>query len=87
MSWISLIVGVIVLIIAVISLVDMFRSHLSSGRTAAWAIIIVLLPLLGAILYWSLRSPTQRELGEHMDAQAEVRRSGGERPAGRPGVW
>jgi hypothetical protein len=47
--------GTVALIVAVVSLVDLFRRHLDRRHTLAWLLIVVLLPLAGSVLYWVLR--------------------------------
>lgn len=46
-----------VLVAWVFALVDLFRNPgLSGAQRAAWLLIIVLLPLLGTVLYFGVRS-------------------------------
>jgi hypothetical protein len=52
------IVGVVVLVIWAITIWDIFRSRLGTGATAAWLVIVILLPLVGSAIYW-IRRPTQ----------------------------
>jgi phospholipase D-like protein len=43
------------LIVAVFTLVDLFRRNLDRRHTIAWLLIVVLVPLAGSVLYWVLR--------------------------------
>ena len=55
-------IGFIVLIIWVITLVDIFRHPRGAGRTLMWVVLVLVLPFIGAILYWALRAPTAQEI-------------------------
>jgi|RhiMethySRZTD1v2_1073278.scaffolds.fasta_scaffold1787246_2 uncharacterized membrane protein len=47
--------GIVALIVAVFTLVDLFRRNLDRRHTIAWLLIVVLVPLAGSVLYWVLR--------------------------------
>jgi hypothetical protein len=49
------VLGTAAVIVAVFTLVDLFRRHLDRRHTLAWLLIVVLLPLVGSVLYWVLR--------------------------------
>lgn len=55
-------VGLLVVVIWGISIFDILRRHLGRQRTAAWLLIVILLPLVGSILYWVMRKPTDAEI-------------------------
>lgn len=58
--------GVMVVVVAVVWLVtvsDLVRRHLSTKRTVAWLLIVLIVPLLGAGLYWVLRGPEAEAAG------------------------
>jgi hypothetical protein len=74
------IVGLIVVALAVVSIVDVFRSDLSRGRTAAWVIVVLLLPLVGSLLYWALRRPSGAEIQYQADAERALREDARRRP-------
>jgi hypothetical protein len=57
MSIILAIIGVALVIIWVITVVDIIRRHLGAKQTAAWLLIVVLLPFVGALAYWVVRKP------------------------------
>ena len=65
--------GVILLVICVITLADIFRRRLGAGPTAGWAIIVLLLPFLGALIYWARREPSRGELEYQVSAERELR--------------
>ena len=52
--------GVMAVVVAVVWLVtvaDVVRRHLGTKLTVAWLLIVLIIPLLGAALYWVLRGP------------------------------
>ena len=54
----SLLWGAIAVVAAIVWLVtisDLVRRHLGTSRTVAWLLIVLIVPLLGAALYWALR--------------------------------
>jgi len=58
-SGLAVIVGsVVVMILWVVVLLDLFRrSDLTTAKIVLWIVVIVLVPLLGAIVYLLVRSP------------------------------
>jgi Phospholipase_D-nuclease N-terminal len=80
------IVSVVVVIVWVISIADIIRRRMDAAHTAGWLLIVVLLPILGSLVYWALRRPTDSELDETLGARADLRRGrpappgGGTRP-------
>ena len=57
---VSLLLGAIAVVAAIVWLVtiaDLLRRHLGTSRTVAWLLIVLIVPLLGAALYWALRGP------------------------------
>jgi hypothetical protein len=80
-------IGAIALaVIWVISIVDVFRRHYSGGATVGWLALIVLLPFIGALIYWAKRKPSQDEIDEAYLGQAELRRSAAARPFDSTGL-
>jgi len=62
----SVLWGVIAVVVAIVWLVtvaDLVRRHLGTKRTVAWLLIVLILPLLGAALYWVLRGPEPEAAG------------------------
>ena len=47
--------AIVAVIVAAITLVDLFRRRLDRKHMLAWVLIVVLLPLAGSVLYWILR--------------------------------
>jgi len=72
-AYIGGVFGAIVLVIWVITLADIFRRRLGAGPTAAWAIIVLLLPFLGALFYWARREPSRDEVENRAIAERGLR--------------
>ena len=73
-------------VIWIISIVDVFRRHYSGGATVGWLALIVLLPFIGAVIYWVVRKPSQEEIDQAYLGQAELRRSAAARPFDSTGM-
>jgi uncharacterized protein (DUF58 family) len=67
------IIGVLLAIVVIISIFDIVRRHLGAGRTAAWILLVVLLPFLGSLLYWVLRPAADEEVSRQVDLEREIR--------------
>jgi len=57
MSFFWGVIAVALLIVWALSLYDIVRRHLGAKRTAAWILIVVILPVVGSIFYWVMRKP------------------------------
>jgi hypothetical protein len=75
--WIFILVPLIV--IWAIGVVDILRRDFGPGTKAAWIIIVLVLPVIGTVLYWVLRKPTDEEIRESYAASQELK---GDRPGG-----
>ena len=73
MSFIWWVIGVALVIIWVLTVVDIVRRHLGAQRTAAWLLIVILVPFIGAIAYWAMRKPEAGE-AERVESAARDRR-------------
>jgi len=81
------IIGVSALaVIWAITIVDLFRRHYSGGATVGWLALIVLLPFIGALIYWAMRKPSRDEVEQQMLGEAELRRSAAARPFDSTGM-
>jgi uncharacterized membrane protein YhaH (DUF805 family) len=69
--WASIIVALF--IIWVLTIGDIIRRRLDAKTTAAWLCLVVLVPFVGAAVYWFARKPTPGELQQTVDAQRELR--------------
>jgi Phospholipase_D-nuclease N-terminal len=57
------------LVIWAVGLIDIFRRDLPRGTTAAWVLIVVLLPVIGTITYFVMRKPTEKEIEQARQAR------------------
>ena len=73
MSLFWTLIAILVAIIWVITLVDLFRRHLGAGPTIAWLALVILLPFVGAIIYWIVRKPTTDEVDHYADVERDMR--------------
>jgi hypothetical protein len=56
------------LLIWVLTLVDLFRRHdLSTGCTVLWALVVLVLPVIGVIIYFVARPPQPKDRGPTLD--------------------
>jgi uncharacterized membrane protein len=71
--WIT--ITVLIAMIAAVSLVDLLRNH--GGHRgwgiAGWALLIVLLPIVGSIAYWATRRTSTEEVEQQRLAEAALR--------------
>jgi len=72
--------AIAVVIVWLISLVDIFRRHLGAQRTAAWVLIVLILPFVGSVLYWVLRKPEPGEAQRIADIERDRREQAAHRP-------
>jgi hypothetical protein len=70
--WVFILLPLIV--VWVIGLVDIARRDLPRGATAAWILIVMLLPVVGTVAYFLMRKPTEKEIRQAQEA-AEDRRA------------
>ena len=59
------------LIIWAIGLYDIFRRKISRQAKAAWALIVVLLPVIGTLAYFLLRKPSEEEIRLAVEARGD----------------
>jgi len=71
--WVFILIPLV--IVWALGVVDIVRRDLSRGATAAWILIVVLLPVIGTLLYFLLRKPTEEEIRQAQQA-AEIQGSG-----------
>ncbi len=66
-------VALLVAIVWAITVYDIIRRHLGGKQTAGWILLVILLPFVGAIIYWAVRKPTPDEVQRGVDAQQGLR--------------
>ena len=62
-------------IVWALGIVDILRRHLSLAQTAGWILLVVVLPVIGTLVYFLLRKPTQEEILRAQQAAADHRDS------------
>jgi hypothetical protein len=55
-------------------LVDIFRHPMPTKHRVVWIVIVIVLPIVGTIAYFTLRKPTEHEIRASQAAAAERRR-------------
>jgi hypothetical protein len=80
MTFIWIAIAVALLIVWVITIVDIVRHHLGAKQTAGWLLLIVILPFIGAIVYWATRKPEAGEAEYFAGADAQRRYEAQQRP-------
>jgi multisubunit Na+/H+ antiporter MnhG subunit len=73
-------IALLLVVIWVISIVDIVGRHLSAKHTAAWILIVVLLPVVGSVVYWAMRRQSAEEVQRQVDAQRDLRSEAERRP-------
>ena len=59
---------VVIGLIGFLTLVDLFRRHdLSTGRKVLWAIVVLILPVIGVIIYFIARPPQPTDRAATLD--------------------
>jgi cbb3-type cytochrome oxidase subunit 3 len=69
--WVT--IGIAAVIVWALTIVDIVRRHLGAKTTTAWLLIVLILPFLGALLYWVLRKPDPGDLDRAEEAQRSLR--------------
>ena len=67
-------------VVWVLTIVDIFRRHYSTWTTVGWLALIILIPFIGAIIYWLVRKPTADEVEQAYRAETDFRRGSSPRP-------
>lgn len=80
MTIIGITIGVALLIVWVLTIVDIVRRPLSTKQTVAWVLIILIVPFIGAVIYWAMRKPDPGEAEYFADADAQRRYEAQHRP-------
>lgn len=75
---------VVLLVVGWLTIRDIFRRSLGMAKTAAWLLIVVLLPPVGAIAYWVTRKPGPDEVERVYDNERALRESARRRPSTTP---
>jgi hypothetical protein len=78
--WIT--AGILLFIIATVTLYDLIRNHdrHSTGAMLGWCLLILILPLVGSIIYWATRSTSPEEVEAQRVAEASMRHDASQAP-------
>ena len=68
------IIAAALIVVWALSIADIVRRHYSGWTTAGWVALVLILPVVGSLIYWALRKPTQAETSERALAEADRRR-------------
>jgi hypothetical protein len=58
----------------VAGLIDILRHPMPAGQRILWIAIVIVLPIVGTLAYFTLRKPTEREIRASQAAAADRRR-------------
>ena len=75
-------IGVLVLIVWAITVYDIFRRHLGGKQTALWLLLVIILPFIGALIYWGTRKETPRNIEGYVATDAALAEENKARDAG-----
>jgi hypothetical protein len=78
--WVFILLPLIV--VWAIGVVDIVRRPLSRPATAAWIVIVLVLPFIGTLVYFLLRKPTQQEIELQRAAAADTHHAAGRADVG-----
>jgi hypothetical protein len=70
-TWVFILIPLIV--VWLLGIVDIVRRDFGRATKAAWILIVVLLPVLGTILYFVLRKPTDEEIAQAQAAAQDLK--------------
>ncbi len=76
--WVCL--SFILAIVWALTIVDLIRAHMTTGKTVGWLALIILLPFIGAIAYWANRKPQPGDADAAYLAEAEARHNRASQP-------
>ena len=65
----------VLVIIWVITVADVVRRRMGFVRAVTWLVVVAVVPVVGAAVYWATRKPSPADLQRTVDAQAELRRN------------
>ncbi|HEX6023344.1 MAG TPA: PLDc N-terminal domain-containing protein [Solirubrobacter sp.] len=80
MTFIWIVSACVLAVVWVLTIVDIVRHRYSTGATIGWLVLILLLPFIGAIIYWLVRKPTAQEVEQAYLAETDFRRGASPRP-------
>lgn len=73
MTFLWIVGACLLALVWVLCIVDIFRRHYSAGTTFGWLFLVLLVPFIGALIYWAVRKPTKEESDQAYLADAARR--------------
>jgi hypothetical protein len=73
MSLLWIIFAGLLLVVWVLTVIDIVRRRLSVWKAVAWVLIALIIPFIGAAVYWALRKPDDADRERAAAAQASLR--------------
>jgi hypothetical protein len=67
-------VAIPIVVAWIAGVVDILRHGLPTGQMVMWILIVILLPIVGTLAYFTLRKPTDAEVRAAQAAAADRRR-------------
>jgi hypothetical protein len=65
-------IGIPLLVVWALAIVDIVRRPLPRAQTAAWILLVIVLPVVGTLIYFILRKPTQEEVLRAQQSRGET---------------
>jgi hypothetical protein len=85
MTWFVVIVVPLLIVLAALTVVDVFRTVNGGLAVTGWVVLVVLLPVVGAFIYWVTRRGKPDDAEQAYLAQADIRRERAQLPIDRSG--
>ena len=85
MTWFVIVVVPLLIVLAALTIVDVFRNAYGGWAIAGWVVLVILLPVIGSLLYWLTRRGKPEDAEQAYLAQADVRRERARLPIDRSG--
>src|SRR4051794_22791575 len=85
MTLIGIVAGAMLLVVVVGTVVDIFRRHYSGAATVGWVALVIVLPFVGAVIYWVARKPEPVDAENLYRLEAEQRHEAARRRYASPG--
>ncbi len=70
-TWVFILIPLIV--IWLLGIVDIVRRDLDRSAKAGWILVVVLLPIVGTILYFVMRKPSDKEIAQAQAAAQDLK--------------
>src|SRR4051812_40468400 len=86
MTLIGIVAGAMLLVVVVGTVVDIFRRHYSGAATVGWGALVIVLPFVGAVIYWVARKPEPGNAENLYPLEAGQRHEAARRPYDSTGM-